>query len=340
VENNSTLHRGHALVTPRTTYHLDQISNHYPNTASELGAKVGLHRNLRSLEWFDAADMDEFLPRMFNCANPWEMQDFVEDFIFTAAAIEVQRFELGLLPTWKGAEGNEVSRRRVLAAAHMMCNKFLDNKMALKGRGGKLREEAVVEGVLVLRDYYRLRPDLLPPLRDKARLESGEKEAGGGEEGRDVSLEGEWEEMEEDTVTVLMAETFARLEKEHVQLHMDGLRNVWIVKPGHGTRGQGIKCYDNLESIIALASKRGGGKKSVVVQKYVEPCLLLEVCTYSMKIYNCYGVVEPGSREKTVGEIKHFDHTDLSGLTQVLPSFLQMDQRIPIKLNLTYRPKK
>jgi hypothetical protein len=35
---------------------------------------VGLHRNLRSLEWFDDMDMDEFLPRMFNCANPWEMQ--------------------------------------------------------------------------------------------------------------------------------------------------------------------------------------------------------------------------------------------------------------------------
>ena len=44
------------------------------------GAKVGLHRNLRSLEWFDDMDMDEFLPRMFNCANPWEMQVYL--FVF------------------------------------------------------------------------------------------------------------------------------------------------------------------------------------------------------------------------------------------------------------------
>ena len=36
--------------------------------------------------------MDEFLPRMFNAANPWELQDFVEDFFFTAAAAEVERF--------------------------------------------------------------------------------------------------------------------------------------------------------------------------------------------------------------------------------------------------------
>ena len=53
---------------------------------------MGLHRNLRALHWFDQSDMDEFLPRMFNAANPWELQDFVEDFFFTAAAAEVERF--------------------------------------------------------------------------------------------------------------------------------------------------------------------------------------------------------------------------------------------------------
>jgi hypothetical protein len=36
-----------------------------------------------------------------------------------------------------------------------MCQRFLDNKMALKGRGGKAREDGVVQGVLVLRDYYQ-----------------------------------------------------------------------------------------------------------------------------------------------------------------------------------------
>ena len=45
---------------------------------------------------------------------------------------------------------------------------------------------------------------------------------------------------------------------------------------GLSTHWQGIKCYDSLKDIISLVSKRGGGKKSVVVQKYVEPWLLLE----------------------------------------------------------------
>jgi hypothetical protein len=29
---------------------------------------------------------------MYNLANPWEMQDFVEDFVFTAGHVEVMRF--------------------------------------------------------------------------------------------------------------------------------------------------------------------------------------------------------------------------------------------------------
>ena len=40
--------------------------------------------------------------------------------------------------------------------------------------------------------------------------------------------------------------------------------------------GQGIRTYDCLQDILSCAVRRGGGKKSVVIQKYVEPCLLLE----------------------------------------------------------------
>jgi hypothetical protein len=51
-----------------------QMCNHFPNSGIEVGSKVGLARNLRSLEWFDKVDMNTFFPRMYNLANPWEMQ--------------------------------------------------------------------------------------------------------------------------------------------------------------------------------------------------------------------------------------------------------------------------
>ena len=178
-----------------------QMVNHFPNTSVELGAKVGLHRNLRSLEWFEGASgasMDEFLPRMFNCANPWELQDFCENFFFTAAAIEVKRFRQGLPPTSvaaaAAAHGGEAARRAVLAAAHGMCRRYLDNQLCLKGKGGRSREQGAVEGVLLLRDYYKVRPDLAP------KGLAGEGEEGGEEEAP------AWAAFEEEEVARLMGE--------------------------------------------------------------------------------------------------------------------------------------
>jgi hypothetical protein len=125
-----------------------------------------------------------------------------------------------------------------------------------------------VEGVLVLRDYHRIRPDLVPKGKGEGRGD-GEDGAGGEETGPT------WGELGEDEVARRMGEMYTELEEQHVQFHMDGLRNVWIVKPGHGTRGQGIKCYDSLKDILSLASKRGGGKKSVVVRSSLSLSLSL-----------------------------------------------------------------
>jgi len=41
-----------------------QVVNHWPQSSVELGAKVGMHRNLRALSWFDNISMDAFFPRM------------------------------------------------------------------------------------------------------------------------------------------------------------------------------------------------------------------------------------------------------------------------------------
>ena len=57
------------------------------------------------------------------------------------------------------------------------------------------------------------------------------------------------------------------------QYHMEGWRNVWVVKPGQNARGSGVHCSDNLEEIMDC----GAGMQARIVQKYVEKPLLLKL---------------------------------------------------------------
>lgn len=281
----------------------NQVCNHFPNSGIEVGSKVGLARNLRSLEWFDKVDMNTFFPRMYNLANPWEMQDFVEDFVFTAGHIEMVRFSRGLCVTaadaqaagagkakagntdkadgpeaatatpegWREGTLSEAQSRVILEAAHDICEAFLDNRKRLKSIPADPR--ALPQGVLNLSDYWMVRPDV------------GAKQAMAGAEALPAaacSKRNRWADISEEEVAAKIDKMVERLEAEHVQLKMDGLRNIWIVKPGHGSRGRGIKVLDDLQGIITLATSR---KKSAIAQKYIENCFTLEKKKFDIRLW-------------------------------------------------------
>lgn len=53
------------------------------------------------------------------------------------------------------------------------------------------------------------------------------------------------------------------------QLAMDGVRNVWIVKPGAQSRGRGIVLLTQLHEILALVQSPFIYETKYVVQKYM-----------------------------------------------------------------------
>ncbi|XP_020290442.1 tubulin glycylase 3A-like isoform X2 [Pseudomyrmex gracilis] len=66
-----------------------------------------------------------------------------------------------------------------------------------------------------------------------------------------------------------------KMRKYWSQIDMDGIKNVWILKPGNKSRGRGIVLMNKLEDVMAKVNPTGKSDTRYVVQKYIERPLLI-----------------------------------------------------------------
>jgi hypothetical protein len=65
----------------------------------------------------------------------------------------------------------------------------------------------------------------------------------------------------------------AKLKEQFPQFDMNGDKNLWIIKPGHASRGRGIQVMSKYNDILKYIKESKG--RHWVVQKYIENPLII-----------------------------------------------------------------
>ncbi|XP_070814538.1 LOW QUALITY PROTEIN: tubulin monoglycylase TTLL3-like [Chaetodon trifascialis] len=248
----------------------EQITNHFAKAGS-FTTKVGLCVNLRNLHWFDSADPDTFFPRCYRLGAQDEKHAFIEDYRRTACASLLKY----IVERERGVQGQ--------AMGHGIQNQRM--------RGSKQRSSPVVRSQMI--------DNALKVCREF--LESREHRD------IDISLETpqtltkeEWVEFIDsyylvvhggaeiencDHFVTCCEAMLQRLEEISPQLDIDGIHNIWIIKPGAMSRGRGIKCAKRLDQILRLVDRDPALIKESkwVVQKYLERPLLVHGTKFDVR---------------------------------------------------------
>ncbi|XP_008283674.1 tubulin monoglycylase TTLL3-like [Stegastes partitus] len=248
--------------------HKEQITNHFADSRC-FTTKVGLCMNLRNLHWFDSTDPDTFFPRCY-ILGAHEKQDFIEDFRRTACTsllkyiaereqdFQGERRSLSIQAI-KGQEKQSKQRCRPVVLSQMInsalkvCQQLLDS---LEHKDIDMNSETLTqeEWTEFIDNYY-------------------------------LVVHGGAEIEKRDNLVTSCKAMLHRLEEVSPQLDIDGMDNIWIIKPGAKSRGRDIKCSKHLDRILGLVDNEQTlfNINQWVVQKYLERPLLVHDTKFDVR---------------------------------------------------------
>ncbi|XP_072328870.1 uncharacterized protein [Scyliorhinus torazame] len=256
----------------------DQIFNHFVGAGS-FTTKAGLCVNLRNFQWFNGVNPDTFFPRCYRIAVEEEKQSFIEDFRMTAAR-SILKWVVELKKKSdmanKGHDWRErTSRSSVMEAFHRHTQK----------KGGVVPVQLVETALRACEEYLNAMDhkdidvslDTPPAVTERCWEETIQQYYEVIHEGATIQ---NWK-----IYAAVCENMLKQLQEANSQLKMEGMHNIWIVKPGAQSRGRGIICMNRLEQIVKLVYGQTtlitDGKW--VVQKYIEHPLLIYGTKFDMR---------------------------------------------------------
>ncbi|XP_054399805.2 protein monoglycylase TTLL8 isoform X2 [Pongo abelii] len=249
----------------------DQMLNHYAKTAS-FTTKIGLCVNMRSLPWYVPANPDSFFPRCYSLCTESEQQEFL-DFRRTMAS-SILKWVVSHQSCSGSSRSKPRGRREEAGSSDLSSRQDAENAEAkLRGLPGQLVDIA-----------YKVCQAYLGQLEH----EDIDMSADATED----LTEAEWEDLTQQYYSLVHGDAFIsnsrnyfsqcqallkRITSVNPQTDIDGLRNIWIIKPAAKSRGRDIVCMDRVEEILELAAADHplSRDNKWVVQKYIETPLLI-----------------------------------------------------------------
>ncbi|XP_034387893.1 tubulin monoglycylase TTLL3-like isoform X1 [Cyclopterus lumpus] len=257
----------------------EQIINHFAKAGS-FTTKVGLCVNLRNLHWFDSADPDTFFPRCYRLGAKDEKPAFIEDYRRTACTSLLKY----IVEREQGAPGEgtshdipSVRKRSKLQSSPVVLSQMINSALKVCHQFLESLEHRDI-------DIHLETPQTLTE-EEWAEFISGYNL---------VVHKGAEIENSYHFVSCCKA-MLQKLAEVSPQLEIDGIHNIWIIKPGAKSRGRGIKCARHLDQILSLVdgdpTLRKEGKW--VVQKYLERPLLVHGTKFDLRQWFLVTVVNP-----------------------------------------------
>ncbi|CAO2601298.1 Protein monoglycylase TTLL8 [Lemmus lemmus] len=248
----------------------DQMLNHYGKTAS-FTTKIGLCLNMRSLPWYVQANPNTFFPRCYGLCTESEKQEFLDDFRRTVAS-SILKWVVN-----HQSNNNKIkakSKKEEAKNGDPSPKKDPDNNdQKFQGLSGQLVDTACK----VCQAYL-------------GQLEHEDIDA--SDTSMEALTEEEWNNLTKQYYLLVHGNAvihdsrsyfsqcqalLSKISSVNPQTEIDGIRNIWIIKPAAKSRGRDIVCMDRVENILELVATDNQTTKDSkwVVQKYIETPMLI-----------------------------------------------------------------
>ncbi|XP_038067441.1 tubulin monoglycylase TTLL3-like isoform X1 [Patiria miniata] len=263
----------------------ETIVNHFAKNGA-FTTKTGLCTHLRNLKWYENMDADTFYPRSYKICIEEEKNAFLDDYRLTAACSilkwVVQRHNGELdVPMDDNEDIPDEDNTTKSDAEDATLSPRSQSKLAGQSKA-KRKTNPVLPASLI-----RTASDIVDNYLNDVTHEFLDNNV----DVSDLMTDKQWDEFirqycqlifeggviaESSNHSAMCESLLNRVRAVLPQLDMDGLRNIWIIKPGAKSRGRGIICMNKLEEILKLVGNPTIVKEGKwVVQKYIERPLLI-----------------------------------------------------------------